>query len=40
MPLISRSFCAGGMFTFPLMAPALAVHNKLAPAQLTTIILA
>ncbi|KAF8902028.1 major facilitator superfamily domain-containing protein [Gymnopilus junonius] len=32
--------CAGGMFTFPLMSPSLAVHLKLTQTQLTTIILA
>ncbi|KAF8201667.1 hypothetical protein BJ912DRAFT_512334 [Pholiota molesta] len=34
------ALCAGGMFTFPLMSPALAAHNKLSQPQLTSIILA
>ncbi|KAF8969984.1 major facilitator superfamily domain-containing protein [Flammula alnicola] len=35
-----NSFCAGGMFTFPLISPALATHYKLSQPHLTTIILA
>lgn len=32
-------FCAGGMFTFPLLSPALATYYKFSQTQLTTIIL-
>ena len=32
--------CAGGIFTFPLLSPALAEHLKLTQPQLTTIVLA
>ncbi|KDQ60735.1 hypothetical protein JAAARDRAFT_31710 [Jaapia argillacea MUCL 33604] len=36
----ANALCAGGIFTFPLISPALASHLKLTQPQLTTIVLA
>jgi len=36
----ANALCAGGVFTFPLMSPALVAHLKLTQPQLTTIALA
>ncbi|KAA1474901.1 MFS general substrate transporter [Dentipellis sp. KUC8613] len=36
----ANALCAGGIFTFPLLSPSLALHLKLTQPQLTTIVLA
>ncbi|KAJ7582909.1 MFS general substrate transporter [Mycena floridula] len=38
--IAANAITAGGIFTFPLIAPALATHLKLSQPQLTTIVLA
>jgi len=38
--IAANALCAGGIFTFPLISPALASHLKLTQPQLTTIVLA
>ncbi|KAH7923524.1 MFS general substrate transporter [Leucogyrophana mollusca] len=38
--IAANAICAGGVFTFPLMSPALVTHLKLTQPQLTTIALA
>ncbi|KAI6131925.1 MFS general substrate transporter [Pisolithus thermaeus] len=38
--ITTNALCAGGIFCFPLMSPALAIHLKLSQPQLTTIALA
>ncbi|ETW85749.1 hypothetical protein HETIRDRAFT_379852 [Heterobasidion irregulare TC 32-1] len=38
--IAANALFAGGIFTFPLLAPALAVHLNLTQPQLTTIVLA
>ncbi|KAI5983058.1 MFS general substrate transporter [Pisolithus albus] len=38
--IAANALCAGGIFCFPLMSPALATHLKLTQPQLTTIALA
>ncbi|KAH8117341.1 MFS general substrate transporter [Phellopilus nigrolimitatus] len=38
--IAANALCAGGIFTFPLLSPALAEHLKLTQPQLTTIALA
>ncbi|TFY79997.1 hypothetical protein EWM64_g4020 [Hericium alpestre] len=38
--IAANAICAGGIFTFPLLSPALATHLKLTQPQLTTIVLA
>ncbi|TFK54969.1 MFS general substrate transporter [Heliocybe sulcata] len=40
LSIAANALCAGGIFTFPLMSPALATHLKLTQPQLTTIVLA
>ena len=35
----SHSIVAGGIFTFPLLSPTLALHLKFTQPQLTTIVL-
>lgn len=35
-----NALCAGGIFTFPLLSPAMATHVKLSQPELTTIALA
>lgn len=40
LAVAANAICAGGIFTFPLMSPALAQHLKLTQPQLTTIVLA
>jgi len=37
---VEHRLCAGGIFTFPLLSPAMAAHVKLSQPQLTTIALA
>ncbi|KAI6043419.1 MFS general substrate transporter [Pisolithus marmoratus] len=38
--IVANVLCAGGIFCFPLISPALATHLKLTQPQLTTIALA
>ncbi|KAH7889317.1 MFS general substrate transporter [Phlebopus sp. FC_14] len=38
--IAANAICAGGVFTFPLISPALVTHLKLTQPQLTTIALA
>ncbi|TFK42691.1 major facilitator superfamily domain-containing protein [Crucibulum laeve] len=38
--IAGNALCAGGIFTFPLVSPALASNSKLTQPQLTTIVLA
>ncbi|KAI0314268.1 MFS general substrate transporter [Amylostereum chailletii] len=38
--IVANAICAGGIFTFPLLSPSLALHLKLTQPQLTTIVLA
>ncbi|TDL27362.1 MFS general substrate transporter [Rickenella mellea] len=38
--IAANALCAGGIFTFPLISPALSTHLKLTQPQLTTIALA
>ncbi|KZT26282.1 MFS general substrate transporter [Neolentinus lepideus HHB14362 ss-1] len=40
LSIAGNALCAGGIFTFPLISPALATHLKLTQPQLTTIVLA
>ncbi|KAJ6630679.1 MFS general substrate transporter [Mycena sp. CBHHK59/15] len=40
LSIAANVFCAGGVFTFPLLSPVLAQHAKLTQPQLTSIVLA
>ncbi|KAF9001869.1 major facilitator superfamily domain-containing protein [Cyathus striatus] len=40
LSLSANALFAGGIFTFPLASPAIAVHSRLSQPQLTTIVLA
>ncbi|KAK7693640.1 hypothetical protein QCA50_003209 [Cerrena zonata] len=38
--IVGNALCAGGVYSFPLISPALVRHMKLTQPQLTTIALA
>ncbi|KAI0082743.1 MFS general substrate transporter [Panus rudis PR-1116 ss-1] len=40
LSIAANALCAGGVFTFPLISPALVTHMKLTQPQLTTIAVA